>query len=270
MHFCITTYNAYSTIIAGLIGAFVKVTTGGTLGPIWSGVATVVVATAAFLCSLMFQRYRGILKAGSAPKNSLEQKTYLKMRAALLSPIPSSEIYNRTLTGVLDKVDGFLGDRRMASQSSMSTIFGLKNQYPLWTPQSLDRCQLIAAIYPTISIFAIWVISGHVGPAEEALHLKPNLDNWRRSLEMGVIVVQFAVLWLTRGASGWKGATILVSGTAISLALGSLMQGSVRTAAAMASISVGAVIAGVFGYKFLCQWRRQIVPGGGVKVYQSG
>jgi len=58
----------------------------------------------------------------------------------------------------------------------------LRSPAPLWTPNALDRCLLLALIYPVVTIFIIWTVSGHVGPAEAALGLKADLSGWRRGL----------------------------------------------------------------------------------------
>jgi hypothetical protein len=73
---------------------------------------------------------------------------------------------------------------------------------PLWTAASLDRCLLLALIYPTVTIFIIWTISGHVGPAELALHLNPHLGVLRRLLPTAVIGLCLFAIW---GAVRTKG-----------------------------------------------------------------
>ena len=77
-----------------------------------------------------------------------------------------------------------------------------------------DRCLMLALIYPIATIFVIWAISGHVGPAEAALGLQPNLSS---GLSRGFITVAcfgFASYTIWRGlrAPGWKSfALILVA-----------------------------------------------------------
>src|SRR5215471_8656036 len=68
------------------------------------------------------------------------------------------------------------------------TPSGLKTPAPLWTAPAFELCLLLALIYPTATIFIIWAISGHVGPAELALHLNPNLPLWPclRPLQCGL------------------------------------------------------------------------------------
>jgi hypothetical protein len=47
------------------------------------------------------------------------------------------------------------------------------------------RCLLLALIYPIVTIFLIWAVSGHVGPAEAALGSTSDLPGWRRTLSFG-------------------------------------------------------------------------------------
>jgi hypothetical protein len=49
-----------------------------------------------------------------------------------------------------------------------------RNRWPRWTAPAFDRCLLLALIYPIVTVFAVWALSGHVGPAERALGLRPD------------------------------------------------------------------------------------------------
>jgi hypothetical protein len=53
--------------------------------------------------------------------------------------------------------------------AEMATLYGL------WTVRAFDRCLLLVLLYPVATLFVVWVHTGHVGPAERALHLAPNL-----------------------------------------------------------------------------------------------
>jgi hypothetical protein len=55
-------------------------------------------------------------------------------------------------------------------------------------------------IYPIAMIFAIWAISGSVGPAEAALGLKPDISGWARGILVGSIVglLCFNLAWWRR------------------------------------------------------------------------
>jgi len=39
-------------------------------------------------------------------------------------------------------------------------------------------------VYPAATIFLIWAVSGHSGPAETALGLKLDLPGWRRGIAL--------------------------------------------------------------------------------------
>ena len=57
----------------------------------------------------------------------------------------------------------------------------------MWTAPAFDRCLLLALIYPIVTIFILWAISGHVGPAEAALGLQPETSSWLRGLATAAI-----------------------------------------------------------------------------------
>jgi ABC-type uncharacterized transport system permease subunit len=70
----------------------------------------------------------------------------------------------------------------MADRSLFPYAFGLKTPAPSWTAPALDRCLLLALIYPIAAIFLIWMLSGQVGRAEAALGLRADLPEWQRVL----------------------------------------------------------------------------------------
>jgi hypothetical protein len=94
--------------------------------------------------------------------------------------------------------------------------FGLRNPAPLWTAPSLDRCLLLALVYPIVTIWVIWAVSGHVGPAEAALNLSAGVENWRR----GLVVAGFVsgALLMARALRGARWDAL--SWWAVSLAAG--------------------------------------------------
>jgi hypothetical protein len=64
---------------------------------------------------------------------------------------------------------------------------GLKKAAPLWTAPAFERCLLLALIYPIATIFVIWAISGHVGPAEKALGLIPGVHSGYRAIVVAAL-----------------------------------------------------------------------------------
>src|SRR5258708_30096031 len=76
----------------------------------------------------------------------------------------------------------------MADQTLFPRAFGLKTPAPLWTAPAFDRCLLLALIYPIVTIYIIWAVSDHVGPAEDALSL-PDIPGWRRAIAVGAMAI---------------------------------------------------------------------------------
>jgi hypothetical protein len=94
----------------------------------------------------------------------------------------ATRLYSRWLTTFLDAIDCFFGDANMADRTLFPRAFGLRMAAPLWTTPSLDRCLLLALLYPIVVILILWAVSGHIGPAEQALGLEDDLPGWQRGL----------------------------------------------------------------------------------------
>jgi hypothetical protein len=144
--------------------------------------AGVVGGVCALVTSLLYARYLGVLGAGAAPARSLERSAYVRLRKSLAEGGMPALIYAEWLSKFLNGVDRFFGDAEMADQTLFPRIFGLRTPAPLWTAPAFDRCLLLALIYPIVTIFVIWAISGHVGLAEASLGLHPNTPGWVRSV----------------------------------------------------------------------------------------
>lgn len=136
-------------------------------------------AIAGLALALVFWRYLGILGADEA---GTERRDYDALRESLATGGVAVQLYSLWLTAFLNSVDRFFGDAGMTDKTFFARAFGLRSPAPLWTPNALDRCLLLALIYPVVTIFIIWTVSGHVGPAEAALGLKADLSGWRRGL----------------------------------------------------------------------------------------
>jgi hypothetical protein len=54
------------------------------------------------------------------------------------------------------------------ARSLFPHAFGLRTPAPLRTAPAFDRCLLLALLYPILTIFLIWAVSGHVGPFRKA------------------------------------------------------------------------------------------------------
>jgi|HubBroStandDraft_6_1064221.scaffolds.fasta_scaffold885486_1 hypothetical protein len=129
------------------------------------------VAAAPFI----YKYYLGVLAQGAKEEGSIERQDYDKLRASLAGGNLAARLYAKWLSAFLDRVERFFGDAGMADRTLFPRAFGLRTPAPLWTAPALNRCVLLAFIYPIATIFFIWAISGHVGPAEAALGLPPGL-----------------------------------------------------------------------------------------------
>jgi hypothetical protein len=138
-----------------------------------------------------FIRYFEVLGAGEDEIGSRNRQAYTDLREDLEKGGRSAILYSRWLHLFLDAVDRFFGDAGRISA-------------PLWTAASLNRCLLLALIYPIVTIFVIWAISGHVGPAERALHLDPRMTILQRSFATAVIgLCAFTIFGAVR-AKAWR------------------------------------------------------------------
>jgi hypothetical protein len=151
-----------------------------TAGSAPAALVKVVVAACALVLGLVYRRYRAILGANrSVPA---ERQAYDALRNSLARGNLAARLYADQLTRFLDWIDRFFGDAGMAERTLFPHAFGLRTPAPLWTAPALDRCLLLALLYPVAAIFVIWAVSGHVGPAEAALRLKPDIAWWQRGL----------------------------------------------------------------------------------------
>jgi len=154
------------------------------------------------ILGLVYRRYLGIL--GANRRVPAERQAYDAIRESLAAGNLAARLYAERLTGFLDWIDRFFGDADMADRTLFPHAFGLRTPAPLWTAPAFDRCLLLALIYPIVTIFAIWAVSGHVGPAEATLRLPPGLSGWRRGLTLFGLV--FIVWAYSRGirTQGWR------------------------------------------------------------------
>lgn len=150
----------------------------------------------AAIASLVFAYYLKLLAHGGAELGSIERHDYERLRASLKEGNLAAQLYVKWLTKFLDWIEDFFGDAGMADRTLFPHAFGLKTPAPLWTARALDRCLLLALIYPFATIFLIWAISGHVGPAEHALGLLSDVSGPWRAL--------FAVAWALSCFRLWR------------------------------------------------------------------
>jgi hypothetical protein len=217
-------------------------------------VATTGLAVAAV--PIVYNYYLGVLAQGSAPRGSIERRDYESLRASLEGENLPARLYARWLGVFLDWIDRFFGDKGMADRTLFPHAFGLRTPAPLWTAPAFDRCLFLALIYPVVTIFLIWTISGQVGPAEAALGLHADLPGWARAIAVVAIVVEGIALWRfarKRSILRLAVACIAAVGFAVAFALAfrSLgagvvaFAGAVGFAVAGAGRVAGAIIAGI-------------------------
>jgi hypothetical protein len=156
------------------------------------------------LAPFIFAYYLKLLAHGCAKEGSIEQQDYDRLRASLAGGNLAARLYVKWLTKFLDWIERFFGDAGKADRTLFPRTFGLKKPAPLWTAPAFDRCLLLALIYPIATIFVIWVISGHVGPAEAALGLKPDVPGWSRGLAAAAIGFSSFAMWCFFRTRGWK------------------------------------------------------------------
>jgi hypothetical protein len=199
-------------VIVSIIGPLITAAIGATIGWLPGGLTgaagaplTVLLAAvggiSGLVFALMYKRYTGVLAAGGRAKSSPARRAYDQLRASLSEGNLPSRLYTDWLAKFLDAVDRFFGDAGMADRTLFPHAFGLKTPAPLWTPPAFDRCLLLALIYPIVTIFIIWAVSGHVGPAEDALDLRSDIAGWRRGLAMVAAAVSVLLLRSLRGKS---------------------------------------------------------------------
>jgi hypothetical protein len=160
------------------------------------------------ICGLALTLYyrRQLAVLGANRSIAAERGAYDALRNSLAKGNMAARLYAERLTRFLNWIDRFLGDAGMAGQTLFPRAFGLRTPAALWTAPAFDRCLLLALVYPILTIVFVWVVSGHVGLAERALHLKPNLSGSERSIVAAGVGVFFVAMWSAHRAEvGWKG-----------------------------------------------------------------
>jgi hypothetical protein len=160
--------------------------------------ASVLFAAFTLILVLLYRRYIGIL--GADRRKPSERQAYDALRNSLAAGNLAARLYVRRLASSLEAVDRFLGDAGTVGQRA----FGLKTPAPLWTIPAFHFCLLLALIYPIVIVVVVWAISGHVGPAEFALHLNAGLIAWKRWLAAVLIGLSALALWGAMRRTGWR------------------------------------------------------------------
>jgi hypothetical protein len=183
--------------------------------------------------------YLGIL--GADRKKTAERRAYEALRASLAGGNLATRIYARWLTALLDGVDRFFGDADRTDQTIFPHAFGLRTPASLWTAPSLERCLLLALIYPLATLFVVWAVSGHVGPAESALRLNPHLVAWQRWLAGAVFGLSVVALCGAVRATGWPRfirAVFCIAAFVIAIALSRLPRLARQSSATLTLLKI--------------------------------
>ncbi|RTL68331.1 MAG: hypothetical protein EKK41_15760 [Hyphomicrobiales bacterium] len=215
---------------------------GKTLGMAVSGPLMLALAASLLVLMLAYTRYFGLLGAGDAPPGSPARLGYERFRAGLAGGGSAAQLYKRWLTAFLDRVDGFFGDAGQAGLTLWPRAFGLRAPAPLWTAPSLDRCLLLAQIYPIVTIYVLWAFSGHVGPAEKVLGLASDAPGWQRGALVASLGVGAYCARQIKNAKRWVAKFLwLAAGFAVAAAA----AGAAAFAGAGAGAGAGAIAVAV-------------------------
>jgi hypothetical protein len=185
----------------------------------------VVVGLCVLAVPFVYKYYLGLLAQGAQPEGSLECQDYEKLRASLKEGNLASRLYAKWLTKFLDWIERFFGDAGRANRTLFPHAFGLKKPAPFWTAPAFDRCLLLALIYPIATIFLIWAISSHVGPAEAALGLKRDVQVWLRGSAVASLLFASFALFRAVRMERWQSlalnsvAVVFLVGFAVAVAV---------------------------------------------------
>jgi hypothetical protein len=188
-----------------------------TLGVAIAAPLALLLVASGLALALIYARYFGMLGAGSEPTASPERQGYDTLRQNLATGGLAVRLYSRWLTAFLDAVDRFFGDAGMADRTLFPRAFGLRTPAPLWTAPAFDRCLLLALIYPIVTVVIMWAVSGHVGPAEEVLHLGRDVPGWLRGFFVAATGFMAFACWRFIHTSGWIRVVWLIIASAFAV-----------------------------------------------------
>jgi hypothetical protein len=236
-------------LISAALAALPSLTAGftGVIGSALAAMLSVMGGICGPIAFIYYRRSLDVLAVGDKPKGTRERAAYDKLRESLSEGNIAARLYASRLSAFLDAVDRFFGDAGLAKRTLFPRAFGLKTPAPLWTAPAFDRCLLLALIYPIATIFVIWAVSGHVGPSEAALGLKPDLPGWSRGLMAVAVAFQCFTIWRFDRTKGWKSLVWLVVAFAVASAFAAAgaVAGAVPVAGVFAAV-VAVAFASVF------------------------
>ena len=237
--------------------------------PLAKLLAGIVAPVVGFAVVLVYRRYAIIIKRGDPH----ERRAYAALRQSLAQGGLPARIYSERLKVTLDAVDRFFGDAGMADRTLWPRAFGLRTPAPLWTAASFDRCLLLALLYPIATVYGLWAVSGHVGPAERALALGPDMPGWERLAVLAVTGAAYYCGWRLLCASSWAARLIWGGALAFNFALAvalleAVSGGGAGEVASIFAIAYAVVVA--FAVAFVVAFAvAGVVAGAGAGAFAS-
>ena len=212
------------------------------LGVWWQAASLAFLSTAGTAAlTVTYLHYIGVLGAESA------RQRYDSLRASLAAGGTAARLYSSWLARFLDAVERFLGDAGMADRTLLPHAFGLRKRAPLWTAPAFDRCMLLAAIYPIVTILIIWAVSGQVGEAGEALLLKPDYSAWQRGLLVaGSVSVSIAMAAQQRSKGRKRSFLLFVVAAVLSFAAPAFEDAGIYIIGGLLSMALNFVLTATY------------------------
>jgi hypothetical protein len=127
---------------------------------------------------------------GETDEAATNRETYGLRRTNLATGKTFAGWYDGLLDTALARVDRFFGDEP-----------GPKTQLvQYWSGPALDRCLLLALIYPVATLLVVWHVTGQVGPLETALDLPADATGRERALSGASLAAMMATaIWWGAG-----------------------------------------------------------------------
>ena len=248
--------NALGGVISGVLVALLiwaGSKLGGEVNPAFAALVLLASGIGGLAFFVIYQRYAAILTR----RGQHERAAYDRLRRQLAAGGLAAETYVRRLRAALDAVDRFFGDAALVGRTLFPRAFGLRTPAPLWTASAFDRCLLLALVYPIATIFVVWAVSGHVGPAERSMFLGADVPDPRRAGAVVAVVAAVFAGWATarlntRSRFRWIIGAIAVAGIGAFAGNGAFLGNylgykalAVPSAAAIVGVSTGYAAAGL-------------------------
>ncbi|WP_157385539.1 hypothetical protein [Mesorhizobium sp. STM 4661] len=192
-------------------------------GALTAGVFTGLIA---LVGAVIFERISGILASGDRRNPPHQRKDYGRLRRSLGRGGYTSRLFILAMYNIVEGTDEFFGDAHRAKLTVVHRFLRLKNNVPLWTIHSFDRCLLIASAYPLTCILLFWSISGKVDQAQLLIRLNKQADQLHLALGFVALLIEAVSFWLLFRSKSWFSAASAIAGGAFAVALAALAGGA--------------------------------------------